>query len=486
MRSDRRSSLLILVLLLVVLTAAAQDVSLRPCRTRAASVRHRAPLLSQHSRKPAAVFQGDRRQLVVLASFSDQAFAVASPVSMWNPIFNEEGYHEGSYCGSVHDYFYDQSYGKLNLSFDLYHTPLSQPRTRYRSTSKDDENSQYLVQDIVDQLALQPIDWSQYDWDADGYVDQLLIIYAGMGQNDGGGAYSIWPHQWWLSEHVDPDTQKPCQPRTVTGTDGKTYTIDAYCAVQERGNNRGSFGTICHEYTHCFGFPDFYSSGSSYVRQWDLMDYGNNNGNGYRPCGYSAHERWLMGWLTPTELTAETAVASMVALADGGEAYLIRNDGHADEYYIVENRQQTGWDSALPGSGLLVFHIDYDEAVWTGIDVMPNPGKDNRYTLFHANNSQSTSLTSGWAYPYKDNDALTNTSSPAATLIHKNADGTLLMSKPITEMALSDGLASFKFMGGETAIRDIRQKESPSVLYNLGPVSIIRCADGQVRKVRRF
>jgi hypothetical protein len=50
-----------------------------------------------------------------------------------------------------------------------------------------------------------------------------------------------------------------------------------------------------------------------------------------------------------------------------------------------------------------------------------------------------------WAYPYADNDSLTNTSAPAAELNKSNRDGSLLMSKPLTEMTVVNGLASFRF-----------------------------------------
>jgi M6 family metalloprotease-like protein len=97
------------------------------------------------------------------------------------------------------------------------------------------------------------------------------------------------------------------------------------------------------------------------------MDYGNYNGNGYCPAGYSAHERWLMGWLTPTELTSATTVTDMPALNDKPQAYLIRNDGFENEYYLVENRQQKGWDTNIPGKGILIFHIDYDPTLWVSV-----------------------------------------------------------------------------------------------------------------------
>ena len=423
-----------------------------------------------------AALVGDRRQLVVLVSFSDQQFRESEPLTLWNRIFNEEGLSEEPFYGSVHDYFLAQSYGQLNLAFDLHAIALEESRIKYRSTSSDDENSKYLVSDLVEVLKGEDIDWSQYDWDGDGYIDQLLIVYAGKGQNAGGGSSSIWPHQWWMSQH------EGTAPLPVS-SGGEEYLVDCYCCVQEiySGNDYGSFGTICHEYSQCFGLPDFYYSSTSYLRDSDLMDYGNNNKGGFCPPNYSAHERWPMGWLTPVELTMGTTVSDMPATTDHDVAYLIRNDGYDNEFYIVENRQQTGWDRSLPGSGVVVFHIDYDEEVWR--ELMPNTPSGQRYTIIPANNRSMTAFSYGWAYPYGTNDALTDTSQPAATLRNANAAGTLLMRKPLTDIAVTAGQASFVFNGGSTAIQHTTQDVRPQTLYQMGPLRIVRMADGAVRKI---
>ena len=430
-----------LLLLAVALTAAAQDAvsNMRSCRPAMATQSHlrRAPL--DHSLF-CTTTTGSHRQLVVLAAFSDKAFKEQDPLTLWERVFNEEGLSEAPFYGSVHDYFMAQSYGQFDLTFDLHFITLADEARKYRSTDDDDENSKYLVQDIADSLQARGIDWSLYDWDDDGQIEQLLIVYAGKGMNAGGDRNTIWPHQWWLSQHEN------CEPHHVSSGD-QDYIVDKYCCVQELiGSGYGSFGTICHEYSHCYGLPDFYYGSTSFVYNWDLMDYGNNNKGGFCPPCYSAHERMLMGWLEPTELTCDTIVNDMPCTADEPVAYLIRNDAHPDEYYIIENRQPTGWDRQLPGSGIVIFHIDYDLQVWDS--EMPNTNTLKRYTIFPANNRLLTTYSSQWAYPYNGNDQLTDTSKPAATLNTENAEGTLFMSKPVTAMQVTDGLASFHFSKG--------------------------------------
>ena len=514
---------LLLLLSVVLSTAAADAATPQGCRRgtpRALSGvqlhSRRAAVQPQPRQVGGNFYHGDRRQLVVLASFSDRTFRgdEAATMAQWDKIFNADNLSEAPFHGSVHDYFMAQSYGTFRLTFDLQYVALSEAHAKYRSTSADDENSQYLVQDVVSVLQTRNIDWSLYDWNGDGYVNQLLIIFAGKGSSYGyfGGGYdAIWPHQYWMSDHVvsgsSPETH--CDP-LVVGSGTNSRIVDCYCALQELYTSGGydSFGTICHEYTHCFGFPDFYVGATSYLYTWELMDYGNNNGGGYCPPCYSAHERWLMGWLTPHELTEAATVTSMPSLSDQPEAYLISNDGWRDEFYMVENRQQKGWDQYLPSSGLVVFHIDYDATVWYGVTNSPNSTTDKRYTIVPANNlsSASDSNIKGWPYPYSDNNALTNTSSPAARLNHANADGTKLLSKPLTAMSVANGLASFDFMGGTSGIQPILAPSdlaSGGKLYDLsgrlvtaspradGPsvsgcpagIYIIRYANGTSRKV---
>ena len=462
-----KRTLFLLVAMMVVLTAGAQEaIRMRNCHPVSAEVSlsghntHRVPAILGSGAADSELrapynnpYIGDRRQLVVLAAFSDQPFkgGKAETLELWNKIFNTENYSEEPFHGSVHDYFLEQSYGQLRLTFDLFYVVVNS-MVKYHSTDWDDENSKYLVQDIMKVLKDEVDDWAPYDWDGDGYVNQLMIIFSGKGQNAGGGANTIWPHQYTLSEHsgVEPIT---------FNSGGKEYTVDSYCCVQELNldGGYGSFGTICHEYSHCFGLPDFYDGSTTYVYTWDIMDYGNNNHNGLCPCGYSAFERTFMGWMTPVELNSDTTLTAIPALGERPQAYLIRNEGEPQEYYLVENRQQQGWDTYLPGSGIVVFHIDYDDVGFNYLLSQPNTSKRQRYTIFAANDKSSypRSYASGWAYPYNRNNELTNTSTPAATLKNPNFDGTLLMSKPITAMAVVNGMASFSFMNQSTGIRSV-------------------------------
>ena len=491
-----RCFVLLIGLLFFLMTATAEgDVRIRSCRPvnhSAKNVQKSTRLRSARRTSEVNPYIGDRRQLVILVAFADRSFKddETTTMELWDKIFNTKNLTEAPYKGSVHDYFFAQSYSQLNLTFDLQYVQLSENCEKYRSwdmryddPADNDDNSQYLVQDIMEVLKIRDIDWSLYDWDGDGYVNQLLIVYAGEGMNDGGGKNSIWPHQWWLSEHLkDHQPDVYCDPVKVNYGD-KDYLVDSYCAIEEIGGSYASFGTICHEYSHCFGFPDFYNSATRYVGAWDLMDDGNYNGGGYCPPGYSAHERMLMGWLDITELSEPTVINDLGSLEEQSQAYLIRNDGYANEYYIVENRQQTGWDQYLPGSGIVIFHIDYDEDVWE--NGLPNKPSHKRYTIIPANNITSYSRKDAveWTYPYGENDSLTNLSKPAASLLHENIDGTKFMNKPIWNMEVTGGVASFTFIEEPTGIWERKTEGKAEILFDLGPIYIIRNARGEIKKV---
>ena len=493
----RSKILSFLLLLLFTITAAAQDVVVqRGCRVgtprpEGMALRRGAPT-GVTKRTGGDFYHGERRQLTVLAEFNDRPFKgdEEATLAQWNKIFNTKNLSELPFKGSVHDYFFAQSYGDFDLIFDLEYVKVKGDAKKYASDATD-ENSRFLVQDIMEVLQTRNIDWSLYDWNGDGFVNQLLIVYAGHGMNDYSGNDLIWPHQWWMSDHFQDGKQEPyCDPISVTYND-KEYKVDCYCALQEltKNDDYGSFGTICHEYTHCFGFPDYYNNSRSYLGGWELMDSGNYNGEGYSPAGYSAHERWLMGWLTPTELTTTTTVTDMPALGDEPQAYLIRNDGFPNEYYIVENRQQDGWDASLPGNGIIVNHVDYDKDLWVSTKAYVNTFSRQHYLIFPANNisSATTVFSKNWSYPYQKNNSLTNTSTPAAELWNANADGKKFMNKPLTNMTVTGGFASFDFTVNTTGLsaQPSALGPQPTVLYRFGTIDIVRTADGKIQKVLR-
>ncbi len=464
------------------------------------------------------------RQPVILVEFSDFAFSMEKPRETYDSIFNHPGYNQRDGVGCVADYFRDQSNGLFNLQFDVYGpvkvNHLANPYTNPTSDTKNYGTSVFkdAAQKLVDSL---DVDFSPYDWNGNGRVNQVLYIYAGFTGNQGeskayGKSYGyIWPN---TSTHT-------------TVTDKKGTKISAYSCSGELWLNFNTYGigTICHEFTHSLGLPDIYPTTSngyaSVADEWDLMDGGNFTNWGWCPCNMTALEKMLLGWLTPEELDEPVTIKDMKPLSEGGKAYIMK---HTDnEYLLLENRQFIGWDKGIPGRGLVIYHVDYDATEWIGNRVNNN-AKHFRFDLVHADNRDyndwedlikekgfgtyveaprlhnrhlSTSAYP-WAEDANSNNTLTDESTPATTMYNTNTDGSKLLGKSITNITMSsDGLVSFDFMGGNTSvgisdactqttdgIREVydlqgRRVTADSRASKTNTFLIVREKNGQVKKI---
>lgn len=401
-------------------------------------------------------FQGQRHGLIILVNFADSKFNTSKfgpTQTLYSRIANEANYGENNFKGSISDYFKAQSGGQFLLDFDVAGpVTLSHGYSYYGQNDDDgyDKRPTEMVKEAC-QAVDGSVDFSKYDWDGDGEVEEVFVVYAGNGEHDTTNQPSlIWPHMDNLANYGEQ--------LTLDGVTINTYA----CASELNGDKTLSgIGTFCHEFSHCMGFPDMYdtaSDGNNFgMGSWDLMDYGSYNGYGYVPAGYSGYEKMVCGWTTPIELDKPMTVNGMERLADMGQTYIIYNKGNRNEYYILENRQQSGFDKYLPGSGLLIERVDYDKDIWEWNAVnttnggyypegssTPSYNDHQRITIFHANNIEYDGNNA--TYPYASLDSLTDSSQPAATVWNANADGTYLMHcrvYGITQNA--DGTVAFSF-----------------------------------------
>lgn len=389
---------------------------------------------------------GKRKGLVILVNFKDKKMQSKHTQAEWNDYFNKVGYNKYGNNGSVHDYFYAQSYGKLDLEFDVIGpVTVSKNMASYGANDAhgNDIDPAGMIKEACElAYAKEKMDMSQYDWDGDGAVDQVYVIYAGYGEAAGGEANTIWPHEW--------DIQGGGYSLVLGGQRIRTYA----CSSELNGGSGtyiSGIGTACHEFSHCMGIPDFYDTaggGCFGMDAWDLMDYGSYGGDGYEPTGYNTYEKWVSGWIEPTILTAPCYIKNMKPLSDAPEACVVFNEANKNEYYIFENRQLKGTDVALPNHGMLVIHVDYDQKVWFDNEVN-NTSNHQRFTVVPADNKLTSETVSGDTYPGTTKSTeLTDTSKPAATLFNANSDGRKFLGKPVTEITEKDGLISFTFMGG--------------------------------------
>lgn len=389
---------------------------------------------------------GKRKGLVILVNFKDKKMQSKHTQAEWNDYFNKVGYNKYGNNGSVHDYFYAQSYGKLDLEFDVI-GPVTVSKNMASYGANDAQGNDIDPAGMIKEAcelayAKEKMDMSQYDWDGDGAVDQVYVIYAGYGEATGGEANTIWPHEW--------DIQGGGYSLVLGGQRIRTYA----CSSELNGGygtDISGIGTACHEFSHCMGIPDFYDTaggGCFGMDAWDLMDYGSYGGDGYEPTGYNTYEKWVSGWIEPTILTEPCYIKNMKPLSDAPEACVVFNEANKNEYYIFENRQLKGTDVALPNHGMLVIHVDYDQKVWFDNEVN-NTSNHQRFTVVPADNKLTSETVTGDTYPGTTKSTeLTDTSKPAATLFNANSDGRKFLGKPVTEITEKDGLISFTFMGG--------------------------------------
>lgn len=399
-------------------------------------------------------FQGTKKGLIILVQFTDSKFKSGHDLALYKRIANDANYSDNNFKGSIKDYFKAQSHGMFELDFDVVGIcQLQHPYAYYgkNNSQKEDVKPGQMVAEACLWAHEHGINFSKYDWNGDGEVDQVFVLYAGHGEASYKDANTIWPHMYYLSAS---DYGKSLS------LDG--VTVDTYaCSSELNGDgNLDGIGTFCHEFSHCMGFPDLYDTsyaGWFGMGDFDLMCSGSYNGDSKCPAGYSAYEKAECGWLTLKDMTnieQETSIVGVQPMSADGDAYIIKNKGHEDEYYILENRQKTGWDSYLPASGLMITHVDYNADIWDWN--MPNTSgkyedangntKTNdhqRLTIFRAGKSTDEYGDASDLYPYGSNNSLTKTSSPASTLYNTNSDGSKYMHIDINNIAVKSGKASF-------------------------------------------
>jgi hypothetical protein len=322
-------------------------------------------------------------------------------------------------------------------------------------------------------------------------VDEVFVVYAGKSESDTSDKNAIWPHMWNMEEAIG-------KPYIING-----MAINVYACANElaKSGRINGIGTFCHEFSHCLGFPDFYDiiyRGAFGMNDFDLMSGGSHAGNGFRPVGYTAYEKMMCGWQEPIVLSDHDAdIDSVKPISEHGSTYIIYNDAHPDEFYMIENRQKTGWDKSYPAAGMMITHVDFDSEVW--VNNIPNTiltleealamkltcGNDHqRMTLFHADDDDDSKYWSAISsyyskntlntdlYPYQANDSLTATSSPAATLFNNNSKGTKLMESAILDIRQNDdGTMSFRYRASHPVSDGIKTVDNaaqrPDIVYDL-------------------
>lgn len=334
--------------------------------------------------------------LVILVQFSDKSLTYG--VQDFDDLLNLEGYSYNGATGCANEYFYSVSNGQYDPHFDVYGpVTLDNTMSYYggnSSSSGGDIRPAQMFVDAVAKLKSDPnitIDLSDYDSDNDGYVDDVFLFYAGFSEAEGASSSTIWPHRWGLYSYSGGSNYEG----TINYDGVELY---GYACTAEltgtSGTTKAAIGIFCHEFSHVLGLPDFYSTTTSYHKtcgQWDIMDYGSYNNSSRTPSGYSAHERFYVGWFTPIILNV-SGDYQLADILDSNMAYMITSTGTHNlnptnpspaEYYLLENRQQTGWDAYLPGSGMMMTKTSYSSSKWS-YNTVNNDPDDMGYDIIEA------------------------------------------------------------------------------------------------------
>ncbi|MBP5759553.1 MAG: M6 family metalloprotease domain-containing protein, partial [Bacteroidales bacterium] len=276
-------------------------------------------------------------------------------------MFNQVNYSAENARGSVHDYYHEASYGKLNLVADVVGPYTCDYNSRHygnHGQGNAQQGSEFATEALRKAVA-GGANFAQYDSDNDGAVDCVHIIFAGYGQEAGGGDSVIWSHKWSASERV-----------VNNGKYAQIYS----CSPELSGNARNNaqhkishIGVSCHEIGHVLGAPDFYDTDYGTNGQypgmgnWDIMAGGSWNGTtgeaGNAPPHHNPYTKaYIYHWVTPVVLSGYDTLTIQPMYRDSNAFYQI-NTATTNEYYLIANRQKFGFDTTCPGHGLMFYHV---------------------------------------------------------------------------------------------------------------------------------
>lgn len=331
---------------------------------------------------------GEPHSLVILVEYPDYGFNVENPKDYFEDFLNGENFTRDNGTGSVRKFYVENSKGAFKPTYDIYGPVKLKNKRRYYGGGNE-ENAKYMVVEAVEALD-DTVDFSQYDHNDDGYVDSIYIIYSDKGEANGGPSESVWPYSWELEDEG-----------VFLSADGvKFNTYGCSNEIQGVGVMEG-IGTFTHEFGHVLGLPDLYNtekySDYSTPLEWSLMDSGSYNNDSRTPCNLSSFERYSLGWLTPEELVA-SGNYSIGNLADTNKAFIMTSEENEDEFFILEYRMNTGWDTYLPSHGILIWHIDFSQTLWD-FNTVNNINTHQYVRLVRADNQADKRTLEGDPFP---------------------------------------------------------------------------------------
>jgi len=415
--------------------------------------RSKSRLLTALSKpKKAFPLMGSPKTLVILVNFADKTFTkntTTANVDFTN-LLNQDNYSANGGTGSARDYFLSSSYGKFAPDFDVvgpYTLPNNMAYYGANDANDNDVKPDYMIIDACTLADNAGLDFSIYDTDNNGNVDNVFVYYAGYNEAEGASVNTIWPHRWDLYNSG------------YTGNkvfDGKTV-IDYACTSELKGSTGSSMcgiGTFSHEFGHVIGLPDYYHTdeAKNALNEWHIMDSGAYSNGGRTPSVYTSYDRFFLGWVIPQQISSPLDI-TLLPLYQGKttpantdqQCYLFAASHHnmnatnpnPSEFFMVEYRKKTGWDAFLPKEGMLIWHIDYDELAWYY-------NSPNNYS---GTSQTATDHMRFYLQPLVGNTTTPGTAFTSGSFTPTTWSGTNI-NRPITAINKTIDNITFKFMGG--------------------------------------
>ncbi|MDO4336318.1 MAG: M6 family metalloprotease domain-containing protein [Bacteroidales bacterium] len=334
---------------------------------------------------------GEQKGLVVLVEYEDIAFTYGD-YDYFNRMLNEEGFSDFGSLGSCRDWFVDNSGGLFMPDFDVYGPVVLPNKRNYYGANDFFGNDMRPHEMAIHALEIldEEVDFSQYDRDGDGKIDNVFIFYAGRGEHDSNLANAVWPHSWDISI-ANPDS-------TYVFDD---VVLDHYACTCEypSGYKRpDGIGTFVHEFSHVMGLPDLYVTtytGGFTPGPYSVLDQGPYNNDRLTPPNYSSYEKCALGWVDMIPI--EEGTVELPNFSDSNIAYVLPTE-RPDEFYFFENRQQKGNDTYLPNHGMLVWRVDYNKTKWD-MNSVNNTSSHQGVDLVEADNRKTEGTREGDPYP---------------------------------------------------------------------------------------
>ena len=347
--------------------------------------------------------------LVVLVNWNDRTFQINNPQEFYQKLTSQKNYTDDSKSvypynvkGSARDYFYDNSMGIFEPTFDVvgpvtidYSCEYPWPKDAQGNVRAGYMDRMVNILKAVMNEVNNTVDFNNYDLNNDGFIDMVYLIFAGYGSYVQGNNMKLtWPH-------ANDFTQKAYTTGTttyadyygMTNYDGKKFGRYA-CSVEIQDSESAAslpinphaypdgIGTICHEFSHVLGLADHYDTDYNEnglgvtPGEYDVMDAGADHRQGLSPVGYNSFERKILGFGDNSIKALEAGDYQLEPFNTSNVAYIV-NTAKNGEVFYVENRQKTGWDECLPGAGLLVWRADTSNPYkFTSNTVNIKPGEE--------------------------------------------------------------------------------------------------------------